>query len=294
MSHVSKGKRCQKGCRRCKHSRSGLAPSSIVDACRSCPVRPSTHLTSSMTFCLRSKVTHIVVIHTKYNLHTTHLTFVPRSVSCVSSFVLTHWPEATAVCQLVSIAPPAIPMSFLCCSSRPHASKSTLDVDTRRARIIPVLHSASQTSVSRPRRYSYDVNEPPPAYSTVPRIARSENEKDTSDSRRRTLQQDHTRAQHVRRSLIESDTSSILSIPSTQVTGLGSEATGTTVAVRRDATGHTEGQRHSLQWSDDGTRPPSYYSTTARPDSLSSEGTGRMLRHPVMREGWLEGILGNS
>ena len=234
--------------------------------------------------------------HTRctYILHTTHLTFVTCSISCVPSFVLTHRPDATGVGQLVYIAPLSIPMSFFCCSSRPHASKSAFDVDTRRARIIPVLRSASQTSVSRPRRYSYDLNEPPPAYSTVPRIALSENEKDALRTPRRTLQRDHTRAQDVRRSLIESDTSSILSIPSTQVTGLGSVATGATAATRRNATEHTEGHRHSLQWSDDGTRPPSYYSTTARPESLSSEGTGRMLRHPVMREGWLEGIMGNS
>jgi hypothetical protein len=82
-----------------------------------------------------------------------------------------------------------------------------------------------------------------------------------------------------------SDVSSILSVPSTQVTGLTMAHTGAT--VRRDMTG---GSEYST------TRPPSYRTDSRRVSwrspSPESDGTGRVLRHPVMGQEWREWIDG--
>lgn len=64
--------------------------------------------------------------------------------------------------------------------------------------------------------------------------------------------------------------SSVISIPSTRVTVLSSEHTGTTLA------------QGSLE---DGNRPPSYYSETLRSVSPLQSEDGS---HPVMRGGWLD------
>ncbi|KPI45508.1 uncharacterized protein AB675_334 [Cyphellophora attinorum] len=83
-----------------------------------------------------------------------------------------------------------------------------------------------------------------------------------------------------------SDTSSIISIPSTQVTGLDSVYTGRYV------------RRHSNdRMSDDySTRPPSYYARSIdRRSSVSSTATAaRFVLHPVMREEWLDSLDSQS
>jgi hypothetical protein len=77
----------------------------------------------------------------------------------------------------------------------------------------------------------------------------------------------------------DSDASSMISTPSTQVTGLGSTYTSRT--VRRNGDG-----RQSDEYS---TRPPSYYARSIdRRSSVSSTATAGFARHPVMQDGWFE------
>lgn len=82
-----------------------------------------------------------------------------------------------------------------------------------------------------------------------------------------------------------SDTSSVISTPSTQVTGLGSVYTG------RFGRRGSDGQRSSDEFS---TRPPTYYerSIGRRSSNASSTetATGPIIRHPVMGERWFEGL----
>jgi hypothetical protein len=111
-----------------------------------------------------------------------------------------------------------------------------------------------------------------------------------------------------------SDHSSIISIPSTQVTGLGSVYTGT--STLRDRTGrdtpssHQHSARNSEDRSsgrrtlvdsdanDEAGRPPSYDATLPSGRSRSSSpGTSEgdsVWRHPVMREGWFENLRGTT
>ena len=82
-----------------------------------------------------------------------------------------------------------------------------------------------------------------------------------------------------------SDTSSVISTPSTQITGLGSMYTGRT--VRRNGE-----ERLSDEYS---VRPPSYYARSIdRRSSISSTATGRVIRHPVMRDDWFDNLQHNS
>jgi hypothetical protein len=77
-----------------------------------------------------------------------------------------------------------------------------------------------------------------------------------------------------------SDTSSVISTPSTQVSGLGSMYTGTT---RREGAGRLSDEYSS--------RPPSYYARSIdRRSSTSSTSTTRITGHPVMRDGWFENL----
>jgi hypothetical protein len=103
-----------------------------------------------------------------------------------------------------------------------------------------------------------------------------------------------------------SDRSSVISIPSTQITGLGSSYTGTTT-LRGDFTGRNSqessgrntlvdmsDEQHDLDRAIRDTRPPSYDACAPRRRADSpgsgSEGGDSVFRHPVMRDGWLEGL----
>lgn len=84
-----------------------------------------------------------------------------------------------------------------------------------------------------------------------------------------------------------SDASSVISTPSTQITGLGSMYTGRT--VRRNGEG-----RLSDEYSYS-TRPPSYYARSIdRRSSTSSTATGQLLQHPVMRDDWFQNLNSSS
>ena len=77
-----------------------------------------------------------------------------------------------------------------------------------------------------------------------------------------------------------SDASSVISTPSTQITGLGSMYTGRTV-------------RRSRLSDEYASRPPSYSSyarSVDRRSSVSSTSTGQVLRHPVMHDDWFQNL----
>lgn len=221
-------------------------------------------------------------------------------------------------------------LSLCCASSRNGPPSEKAEAETRRARIVPILHPSQYNPadyIPQHQRRSSAVGAdqfqaPPPRYEDVyyslplngvPRVVVVGDEKDESllglvdgsgavqnipedgDSGRRiSLQPQSTQHEG-------SDRSSMISIPSTQVTGLGSSYTGTTT-LRGDPSG---ADRSSVDGSsgrntlveDHNSRPPSYYASSLRRRSPSpgsgSESDGDTLwRHPVMREGWFEHLRG--
>ena len=161
----------------------------------------------------------------------------------------------------------------LCCSSR--SRKDAADAETRRARIVPIL---SPSRYSLPGEMREQVRDPPPRYEEAThdrRVPIVTDEKMESQTR------DMITRPHIRLSTEDdrSDSSSVLSIPSTQVTGITMAHTGAT--IRRQVTGQTNVTD---------SKPPSYYANSevgsGRSSSPGSDGTGRILRHPVMGQDW--------
>lgn len=135
----------------------------------------------------------------------------------------------------------------------------------------PPYSAALQSSgpYSSPAYMMYDGKDEKQAFATVTEVQNNEDRQPTEQ------------LQSPRDMLAFSDTSSVLSIPSTQVTGLGSMYTG----------------RHFRRDSDvASSRPPSYYprSVDRRSSISSTNTTGRILGHPVMSEGWLDGLGADS
>jgi hypothetical protein len=176
-------------------------------------------------------------------------------------------------------------------SEKAHA---TQEAEARHARVVSVLSPPPRAYMaSRPLSYLED-REAPPAYSAAQSppnpyaspIGMTYQEKDEKHAlavaaESSTTQTTSTLYQQLspRDAIAFSDTSSVISIPSTQVTGLDSVYTGRYV------------RRHSNdRMSDDySTRPPSYYATSIdRRSSVSSTATAApFVSHPVMREEWL-------
>ncbi len=227
------------------------------------------------------------------------------------------------------------PMVFfsLCCASSHSSKRAEAEAETRRARVVPLLRPSSHDCRQHQRESSYssETNEPPPPryedvansvpIGSVPVVVVDEKDGNVLQvvevgTQRTTLEEGHYRIQT--HSTLDdtrvscavqytgSDRSSIISIPSTQVTGLGSSYTGTTT-LRGDVTGRTSGDDgfRSERLSETGTlneqidsRPPSYYASSLQRRSPSpgsgSEGEGSAWRHPVMRQGWLEHLRGSG
>ena len=228
-----------------------------------------------------------------------------------------------------------MPFLSLCCTS---SRSSENEKETRRARIVPILDpSAYNPHHHRQNSYSNEHSElPPPRYEDVttsvslhaaPVLVANEKESNVvrvvdvgrhSQTTEERNAEERSRSVNTQQPPIEevtvtitgaaaqfegSDRSSIISIPSTQLTGLGSSYTGTTT-LRGDATGRTSGDHSSGRFSETGTlneldtsRPPSYYACNQQRRSRSSSpGTASdadsVWRHPVMREEWFEHLRG--
>lgn len=237
-------------------------------------------------------------------------------------------------------------MSFLCCgsSSTPSRSKrAEAEAETRRARIMPVLTPPSPVYAPQYRRRrtlstSHEDELPPPRYEDINRTVvlsggvggAGDNEKDSSmvsvtQQNTQTNTTQHASGQRTHDTVASalsayilehigasSDRSSIISIPSTQVTGLGSVHTGTTTlhGGRTGAQSFVDSSGRPSEDSSSGrrtlvdgegyleVRPPSYYATTpvrgsrsSSPDGNGSDGEG-VWRHPVMRADWFENLRG--
>lgn len=177
-------------------------------------------------------------------------------------------------------------------------ARATQEAEARHARVATVLSPPPRAYVAD-RRMSYleDREAPPPycAAQSPPNPYASPNgmtyqEKDEKQMLAAAQESANTRTsqEHLLspRENAFSDTSSVISTPSTQVTGLGSVYTGR--YVRRNSNGRT-----SDEYS---TRPPSYYARSIdRRSSVSSTRTvGAMPTHPVMRNGWFESLNSES
>jgi hypothetical protein len=231
-----------------------------------------------------------------------------------------------------------MPFLSLCCASSPHSKRSEAEAETRRARIVPILDpSEYRHSDYLPQRhpsyrtYSSESNDlPPPRYEDVttsfpvfvvdekdragqpPYHAEPVPASEGNGASQNTITNAPSHPQILLTQNItgneetSSDRSSIISIPSTQITGLGSSYTGTTT-LRGDLTGRNSQESSArntfVDTSDEperdvGTgrgdsRPPSYDACASRrrADSPASGSEGdSVFRHPVMREGWLEGL----
>jgi hypothetical protein len=224
-------------------------------------------------------------------------------------------------------------MSFLCCgsgTSTPSRSKrAEAEAETRRARIIPILEPPSPVYAPeyRRRRSSSGHDLPPPRYEDIggsvslsgavgalgeEKEASGPSSTETAEPRPRETMS-YTPSIQIQHET-ESDHSSVISIPSTQVTGLGSIHTGTTTlrgdrtgrnspSLRQDSARNSEdrssGRRTLVDGDDEAGRPPSYYATVpgnrSRSSSPGSNGGSELdsvWRHPVMREGWFENLRG--
>jgi hypothetical protein len=235
-----------------------------------------------------------------------------------------------------------MPFVVLCCASSRSYKQAEAEAETRRARIVPTLDPNGYTHpFYRPRfKVDLEVNGehlPPPKYEdvagsislgSVPVLVVGDEKNGnilhvTEVSGQEGLQPARESGAYLQAEPTGvalqhegSDRSSIISIPSTQVTGLGSSYTGTTT-LRGDATGRVSRDDGSRRPSESGTlsrsntlhenipsRPPSYYesslqrqrrspSPTAGSEVSGSEASGDVVfRHPVMREGWFEHLRG--
>ena len=186
---------------------------------------------------------------------------------------------------------------MFCCGSHSLA-KSRAEEKAQSAREAEARHARIESIISQPpRAYVVDrplflheehVEAPPPysaavAYSSPSAMIYDEKDEKQAIANTMEMQESENNASRPNRDTegSVSDGSSVISIPSTQVTGLGSMHTGAT--VRR------EGARASDEYS---SRPPSYYarSIDRRNSNSSSLAPGQFLRHPVMRDGWLEDL----
>ncbi|RMD41877.1 hypothetical protein DV735_g3235, partial [Chaetothyriales sp. CBS 134920] len=188
---------------------------------------------------------------------------------------------------------------FLCCQAQSSQSKrGAAEAEARHARLVSILPPPTTYSVayrngaagySPPLHHQLD---PPPRYEDATQDGLSQccmgDEKHSAD------QDDDS----------QSVMSSILSIPSTQVTGMTmtQHGTGTTATTRRDLTGQTSASISSLPPSysvnDDGNRSGITPGRTFRPLSASSlssslsDGPGMLLQHPVMGQDWHDWVAG--
>lgn len=188
--------------------------------------------------------------------------------------------------------------TMFCCGTRSLAqlhneekAQASREADARHSRMISVLAPPPRAYVvDRPPSWHEDM-QAPPAYSAVvpysspPAMAYNEkNEKQALAIAYGLEPPQHSPGLSDEGE--NSDTSSVISTPSTQITGLGSMYTGRT--VRRVGDG-----RMSDEYST--TRPPSYDARSIdRRSSVSSTSTNNVLRHPVMRDGWLENLNNDS
>lgn len=224
-----------------------------------------------------------------------------------------------------------MPFALFCCASSRASKQAEAEAETRRARLVPILDASANTQYQHHRHSSYSNELPPPRYEdltssvslhAVPVVIVDEKDEhtlrvievgrhnagDDEDPRRVLLSTTHlTEGEANASGGVQgegSDRSSVMSIPSTQVTDLGSSYTGTTT-LRGDATGRTSGDDRSRsgRLSETGTlndeaesRPPSYYASSLQRRSPSpgsgSEGGDSVWRHPVMRQGWFEHLSG--
>ena len=176
--------------------------------------------------------------------------------------------------------------SQFCCASSRASKQAEAEAETRRARIVPILDASANTQHPHRRHSSYsNIELPPPRYEdltssvslhAVPVVIVDEkhehhtlqvvevdsrhNAGDDEDTRHAMLlpethaTDDEANASGAVQGEGEgSDRSSVLSIPSTQVTGLGSSYTGTTTLRGDDGTGRTSG--------DDGSRSGGFSET---------------------------------
>ena len=194
---------------------------------------------------------------------------------------------------------------MFCCGSQSFAEArsekgyATQEAEARHARIESVLSPPPRAYVAnRPLSYQeereappayYAAESPPNPYSSPAGMAYQEKDEKHALAVATELSNTTTAQEHLlspRDNFAFSDTSSMISTPSTEVTGLGSMYTGR--SVRRNSNGRT---------SDDySTRPPSYYARSIdRRSSVSSNSTtAPVLNHPVMRDGWLDTLNSES
>lgn len=188
---------------------------------------------------------------------------------------------------------------MFCCGTRSlsetrneEKAQAAQEAEARRARTTCVLASPPRAYVvDRPPSWHEDM-EAPPAYSAAVQYASppamvydEKNEKQALAAVYGIDAPQHSPG--LSDAGENSDASSVISTPSTQITGLGSMYTGRT--VRRNGDG-----RLSDEYSYS-TRPPSYYARSIdRRSSVSSTATGRLLQHPVMRDDWLQNLNNDS
>ena len=208
-----------------------------------------------------------------------------------------------------------MPFLFLCCGGSRSYKHADAEKETRRARIVPILDpSAYDHRAYYPDQQSLDF--PPPRYddvsgsvslNTVPIVLVDEKDRNNTiqiaevpsptepEETQAPAYLDVSNTGATPPQFEGSDRSSIVSIPSTQVTGLGSSYTGTTT-LRGETTGRNS--RDDGRLSETGTlhdnrssRPPSYYAS--RSSSPGSDGSGDSVsQHIVMREDWFENLRG--
>lgn len=176
---------------------------------------------------------------------------------------------------------------MFCCgsSTQPRSeekAQASRDAEARHNRTTSVLTPPPRAYVvDRPPSWHEGLEAPPAydaavQYSSPPTMSYSEKNEKQALAATYGVESSHTNEDAE-----NSDASSMMSTPSTQITGIGSMYTGRT--VRR-----TEDARLSDEYS---VRPPSYYARSIdRRSSVSSTSTGRILRHPVMRDGWFDNL----
>jgi hypothetical protein len=184
---------------------------------------------------------------------------------------------------------------MFCCTSQSREDaqaekhQRTQQNEARHARTSSVLNPPQRAYIVDRPMYTHeqDYVEAPPSYTAAMQYASPPAMTYDEKSEKQALAASWEVArdqQHSDRHGEASDTSSVISTPSTQVSGLGSMYTGTT---RREGAGRLSDEY--------GSRPPSYYARSIdRRSSTSSTSTTRVMGHPVMRDGWFENLGSDS
>jgi hypothetical protein len=204
---------------------------------------------------------------------------VPRSLRLDEGFVVRS--SRTPSLDSTSRPTPVATMGFFCCSSSDRPSKA--DAETRHARLV----TDARTPYPRPlpQQWDFPYQDSPPAYHDIAQQPlRSIDEKQALHF--------HMSVQDAEASAPPSSPrSSVISIPSTRLTGLTAAQTGESALTSR---------RQSLeQVSTRGSLPPysGHAVRTPSPASLANvDGSERdeVWTHPVMSDNWLQNLRQTS